>query len=113
VSGSQDDVRRGPLSSCRNCNLTGARYTPRMARRDTTPSRVYRDRDGRPTTDAAEAVSGEVVHYDVQGERTGRTRFFLHREDLPWLPVSEPAFLLWVLVGLIAIWAGIGLFLLN
>jgi hypothetical protein len=82
-----------------------------MPRRDATPSRVYRDRDGRLTADPAEAVSGEVIHYDARGERAGRTRFFLQREDLPWLPVSEPAFLLWVLVGLIGIWAGIGLFL--
>jgi hypothetical protein len=28
--------------------------------------------------------------------------------ELPWLPVSESAFLLWVLVLLIAVWLGLG-----
>jgi hypothetical protein len=82
-----------------------------VPRRDHRASTVYSDRDGLPTSDPAEAVSGEVIHYDARGERTGRTRFFLQREDLPWLPVSEPAFLLWVLVLLVAVWAGIGVFL--
>ena len=31
----------------------------------------------------------------------------------PWLPISEPAFLLWVLVVLMAVWVVIGLVLLT
>lgn len=42
---------------------------------------------------------------------TRRTRFFLQRDELPWLPVSEAAFLLWVLVAFVLAWVGIGLLL--
>jgi hypothetical protein len=31
---------------------------------------------------------------------------------LPWLPVTEPAFLLWVLAALFVVWLAIGFFLL-
>ena len=41
----------------------------------------------------------------------GRIRFFLAERELPWLPVSEPAFLLWVLAVLMLIWIVIGLVL--
>ena len=77
------------------------------------PSRrvVFRDGDGRPTNDPAEAVSGEVVEIDVHGRRARRIRFFLQREELPWLPVSEPAFLLWVLAALVIVWVGIAAYL--
>jgi hypothetical protein len=73
---------------------------------------MYLDADGLPTDDSAKAVRGEVVDYDAHGRPTRRTRFFLDRTELPWLPVSEPAFLLWVLVGLFIVWLAIGLFLL-
>jgi hypothetical protein len=82
-----------------------------MARREAKPKVLYRDGGGQPTSDPAEAVSGEIVQYDVHGRAARRTRFFLQREDLPWLPVSEPAFLLWVLVSLAVVWVGIGIFL--
>jgi hypothetical protein len=77
------------------------------------PSRtvLYRDGEGRPTSDPAEAVSGEVIELDVHGGRARRTRFFLQREQLPWLPVTEPAFLLWVLTALVAVWVGIAAYL--
>ena len=71
---------------------------------------VYSDAAGRATEDPAQAVTGEIAEYDDHG-RLRRTRFFLDRSDIPWLPVSEPAFLLWVLAGLILVWAGIGLLL--
>jgi hypothetical protein len=71
---------------------------------------AYADAAGRPTEDPAQAVSGEITEYDDHG-RLRRTRFFLDRSDIPWLPVSEPAFLLWVLAGLILVWAAIGLVL--
>ena len=57
------------------------------------------------------AVSGEIAELDDHGRPLRRTRFFLDRAELPWLPVSEPAFLLWVLLGLFLIWSGIGLLL--
>ena len=73
--------------------------------------RLYRDSEGRPTSDPTEAVSGEVVELDVHGRRAHRIRFFLQREELPWLPVSEPAFLLWVLAVLVIVWLAIGAYL--
>jgi hypothetical protein len=73
---------------------------------------TYRDADGRPTDDPAEAVQGEVLEYGAHRQPVRRVRFFLSRSELPWLPVSEPAFLLWVLAFLFMVWVGIGLFLL-
>lgn len=37
-------------------------------------------------------------------------RYWFHVEEveISWLPVSESAFLLWVLVLLLAVWLGIG-----
>lgn len=76
------------------------------------PAKVvaYADAAGRATEDPAQAVSGEIAELDAHG-RLRRTRFFLDRSDVRWLPVSEPAFLLWVLAGLVLVWAGIGLVL--
>jgi hypothetical protein len=73
----------------------------------------YTDAEGSPTEDPAAAVHGEMVEYDAGGEVRRRTRFFLREEEIPWLPVSEPAFLLWVLVALVLIWAVIGVILLT
>jgi hypothetical protein len=73
----------------------------------------YGDADGRPTDDPAKAVQGEVLEYDAHLEPARRTPFFLSRGELPWLPVSEPAFLLWVLALLFMVWLAIGLFLLT
>ena len=71
----------------------------------------YTDADGRATDDPAAAVRGEIVEYDAHGLPRRRTRFFLTERELPWLPVSEPAFLLWVLVVLMILWLGVGLVL--
>jgi len=86
----------------------------RAARRPT-PARAvaYTDAEGRATDDPAAAVEGEIVDYDTHGVPATRTRFFLSERELPWLRVSEPAFLLWVLVVLMAIWVVIGLVLLT
>ena len=73
----------------------------------------YTDAEGLPTDDPGSAVRGEMVEYDAGGEVRRRTRFFLGEEEIPWLPVSEAAFLLWVLVALVLIWAVIGLILLT
>ena len=72
---------------------------------------VYVDADGVVTEDPAHAVSGEIADYDDHGRPLRRTRFFLDRSELPWLPVSEPAFLLWVLAGLFLVWVCIGILL--
>jgi hypothetical protein len=69
----------------------------------------YTDAEGRATDDPAAAVQGEIVEYDGHGLPRRRTRFFLTERELPWLPVSEPAFLLWVLVILMIVWLGVGL----
>ena len=73
----------------------------------------YTDADGLPTDDPAAAVNGEMVEYDARGDVRRRTRFFLREEEIPWLPVSEAAFLAWVLAALVLIWAVIGLLLLT
>jgi hypothetical protein len=86
-----------------------------MARRRATGSEhktvVYVDASGKRTEDPAQAVSGEIAEYVDHGRRLRRTKFFLDRAELPWLPLSEAAFLLWVLVGLLLIWASLGLLL--
>ena len=58
-------------------------------------------------------MQGEIVDYDTHGAPAWRTRFFLTERELPWLPISESAFLLWVLVALMAVWVVIGLVLLT
>jgi hypothetical protein len=57
----------------------------------------------------AAAVRVPIVEYDSRAGR--RTRFFLAERELPWLPVSEPAFLLWVLAVFVVVWLFIGVFL--
>jgi hypothetical protein len=77
---------------------------------DTAEKRVsYVDGSGKPTDDPALAVRGEIAELDAHGRTVRRTKFFLGRSELPWLPVSEAAFLLWVLAALIIIWACIGI----
>ena len=61
-----------------------------------------------PTDDPAVAVR----EYDPHGAPRRLTRFFLlEQKALPWLPVSEAAFLLWVLVVLMLAWLAVGLVL--
>ena len=74
-------------------------------------STTYVDADGRPTDDPEAAVGGEIAEYDVHGRLFRRTRFFLTQRELPWLPVGELAFLLWVLAALMVIWLVVGLVL--
>jgi hypothetical protein len=82
-----------------------------MARVPGRKESFYVDREGRRTEDPSQAASGEVAEYDDHGRLLRRTRFFLDRSELPWLPVSEAAFLLWVLAALVIVWAGIGILL--
>jgi hypothetical protein len=74
---------------------------------------AYSDAEGRVTDDPAAAAEGEIIDYDAHGVPAKRTRFFLSERELPWLRISEPAFLLWVLVALMAVWVVIGLVLLT
>jgi hypothetical protein len=72
------------------------------------PNVTYFDPAGRETDDASRAAGGEIAEYGPHGRRLRRTRFFLERTELPWLPVGEAAFLLWVLAALLTVWASIG-----
>jgi hypothetical protein len=73
---------------------------------------VLRDAAGRPTTDPATAVQGEIVERDAHDHSERRTRFFLAERELPsWLPIGEAAFLIWVLVALMIVWLSVGLIL--
>jgi hypothetical protein len=73
------------------------------------PSPVYFDAEGNRTENPAQAVRGEVVEHDPKAGRTRRTWFFIQEVEIKWLPVSESAFLLWVLFALLLIWMLIGL----
>jgi hypothetical protein len=76
------------------------------------PAVAYTDAHGHPTDEPAAAVRGEITEYDDHGRPHALTRFFLLDEKaLPWLPVTEGAFLLWVLVALIVGWLVVGLIL--
>jgi hypothetical protein len=73
---------------------------------------AYVDANGLPTDDPAAAVHGEITEFDAHGRPRRRMRFFLDDDALPsWLPVSEPAFLLWVLAALIGVWLVVGVIL--
>jgi hypothetical protein len=65
---------------------------------------LYLDAEGNPTDDPALAVRGAVIEYDERGRPTKRAWFLLDEGEIEWLPVSEPAFLLWVLAALVGIW---------
>ena len=71
-------------------------------------SPVYFDAEGNRTENPAEAVRGEVVEHDPKAGRTRRTWFFIEEVELKWLPVTESAFLLWVLALLLGLWLLIG-----
>jgi hypothetical protein len=71
----------------------------------------FRDHEAEGSDNPAAAVHGPVVEYDSQGRPVRRTRFFLAERELPWLPVSEPAFLLWVLAVFVVVWLFIGVVL--
>ena len=77
--------------------------------RRTRPEAFYVDTHGNLTRDPAHAVRGEIIEYDESAQPVRRTSFFLEDVEIKWLPVSEPALLLWVLVFLIGVWLMIGL----
>jgi hypothetical protein len=71
----------------------------------------YLDSDDRRTDDPDRAVGGEIAEYDSHGRVLRRTRFFLDRSEIPWLPVGESAFLLWVAAALVLVWVCIAVVL--
>jgi hypothetical protein len=71
----------------------------------------YGDHEAEANENPAAAVHAPVVRYDSQGRSARRTRFFLAEREIPWLPVSEPAFLLWVLALFVVVWLSIGVIL--
>ena len=73
-------------------------------------SRLY-DADGRLTTDPAGAVRGEVVELDENERIAHRSRFQIEWIEIKWLPVSEPAFLLWVLAAFVLVWIAVAVWL--
>jgi hypothetical protein len=62
------------------------------------------DAEGNRTGDPAEAVGGEIVERAEQDGPARRTWFSVKEVELSWLPVSEAAFLLWVLAALVFVW---------
>ena len=72
------------------------------------PARSLVDADGKPTEDPRRAVRGEFIEYDPESRKARRTWFRLEQVEIKWLPVGEPAFLLWVLALLLIAWLGIG-----
>lgn len=97
----RDNGEREPVAKSRTRLETSAvGYCPGMARRRDLPHA-----DSRGALDG-----GEAAH--VAPSRIGRVRVFLDRSELPWLPVSEAAFLLWVLVAFFTIWALVAIALL-
>lgn len=68
----------------------------------------FLDADGKPTDDPGKAVRGELVDLDAESTPARRTWFRIEEVEIKWLPVRESAFLLWVLVLLLAVWLGIG-----
>ena len=73
------------------------------------PGPVYFDAEGNRTEDPAQAVRGEIVEHDPKAGRTRRTWFLIEEVQIKWLPVSESAFLLWVLLAMLLSWVLIGL----
>jgi hypothetical protein len=75
-------------------------------------TRLY-DVEGRLTDDPTRAVRGEVFELDRRDRLTRTSRFRIEWMEFSWLPVSEPAFLLWVLVLFVIGWFVLAVILLH
>jgi hypothetical protein len=71
---------------------------------------LYVDAGGNPTDDPRTAVQGEILGRDEESVPK-RTWFLLDEVQIKWLPMSESAFLLWVLLALVVVWVGIAVVL--
>jgi len=65
---------------------------------------VYLDAEGNRTHDPGKAVGGEILERAGDGRAAKRTWFRVQEVELKWLPMSEAAFLLWVLALLVFAW---------
>jgi len=65
------------------------------------------DADGNPTDDVRRAVAGELLEHG-ESNQARHAWFRLEQVEIRWLPVSEAAFLLWVLALLLVVWLAIG-----
>ena len=65
-------------------------------------------RKGVRPIDPRRPFAGETVAYDEHGIAPAPDILRPQPARASWLPVSEPAFLLWVLVALMLIWLGVG-----
>jgi hypothetical protein len=83
--------------------------TALSAQKERQLARSFVDAKGRSTDDPRRAVRGELVEYDAKSKRPRRTWFRIEQVEIKWLPVGESAFLLWVLVLLLAVWFAIGM----
>lgn len=72
-------------------------------------TRLY-DGTGELTTDPKRAVRGEIVEQDAEGTPR-RTWFLIEQVEIKWLPISEAAFLFWVLALFVAAWVVVALVL--
>jgi hypothetical protein len=70
---------------------------------------LYVDAGGNPTDDPRTAVQGEILRDEESVPK--RTWFLLDEVQIKWLPMSESAFLLWVLLALVVMWVGIAVVL--
>jgi hypothetical protein len=70
------------------------------------PTRLV-DADGNVIAAPDRAAAGEVLEHDERGEVKRRTWFLIEEVEFKWLPVSESAFLLWVLALLVVIWVAV------
>jgi hypothetical protein len=73
---------------------------------------VYRDAEGNPTESPADAVEGEIVEEGFGDAAPRRMWFRVEDVQLERLRLSETAFLLWVLAGLVFAWLVVALLLL-
>jgi hypothetical protein len=73
---------------------------------------VYRDADGNRIESPAAAARGEILEPEGEGPPKRRFWFRVEEVELDWLPVSEAAFLLWVLAFLVLVWLVVALVLL-
>jgi len=65
---------------------------------------VYLDAEGNRTADPGKAAGGEILESAAEDHAAKRTWFRVEEVELSWLPVSEAAFLLWVLALLVFAW---------
>jgi hypothetical protein len=87
--------------------LRRRRHGPSQVRDDST---LLYDAHGEITTDPSRAVRGEIVE-GPEGAPRRRTWFLIEEVEIKWLPVSESAFLIWVLALFVCAWVVVAIVL--